>query len=127
MIDYGMFYGVCRGCAEMKAQASHEIALCGASGMQHECCRVWCKRKAGSKLSGIVVTADSSAAPAARESQQGKSKDSMVYVGEDAEDMLNRLSSGQQQSGLCAPAGSNGRGHLSVSGASIELGLHLGI
>ncbi len=63
-------------------------------------CRVWCKRKAGSKLSGIVVTADSSAAPAAREAQQGKSKDSMVYVGEDAEDMLNRLSSGQPQNGL---------------------------
>ena len=68
--------------------------------MQHVRCRVWCKRKAGSKLSGIVVTADSSAAPAAREAQQVKSKDSMVYVGEDAEDMLNRLSSGQPQNGL---------------------------
>ena len=89
----------------MTAQASQEAASCGALGMQYVRCRVWCKRKAGSKLSGIVVTADSSVAPAAREAQQGKPKDSMVYVGEDAEDMLNRLSSGQQCNGLCMPAG----------------------
>eukprot|EP00891_Asterochloris_glomerata_P007825 jgi/Astpho2/7825/Aster-06113 len=77
----------------IKAAPAH-LRPMETSGGSHPTSRVWCKRKAGSKLSGIVVTADSSAAPAAREAQQVKSKDSMVYVGEDAEDMLNRLSSG---------------------------------
>ena len=53
-------------------------------------CRVWCKRKDGTQLSGIVVTAD----PAARAGRAKKADDSIVYVGDEAIDILNRVSTG---------------------------------
>eukprot|EP00891_Asterochloris_glomerata_P003519 jgi/Astpho2/3519/Aster-06432 len=52
--------------------------------------RVWCKRKDGTQLSGIVVTAD----PAARAGKAKKAGDSIVYVGDEAIDILNRVSTG---------------------------------
>ena len=53
-------------------------------------CRVWCKRKDGAQLSGIVVTAD----PAAQAGKAKKADDSIVYVGDEAIDILNKVSTG---------------------------------